>query len=190
MYYLKCKWLTVAGCEVTGARHWYAKFWKKATQRKRSIFFALRPGFRGLLAIWGKASRTSGTFGLTSSGRLWFSKVKMTWDHLVSCFPHPDLVKKDTPKEDFGGLVVVAACSCTDAIDRSSRAGYRLILVLTSLANQNAAFYLRQSGRLSGHQALATKGEFYSHSLVARLNTNATSIYRSEGCIFPNTFSA
>ncbi len=57
------------------------------------------------------------------------------------------------------------------------------------LANQNIASHLRKSGRLSGHHAQAAKGWFYSHSRVARLNTNATSKYRSEGSIFPYTFS-
>ncbi len=33
-----------------------------------------------------------------------------------------------------------------------------------------------QSGRLSGHNAKATEGEFYSHSRATRLNTNAISV--------------
>ncbi len=44
-----------------------------------------------------------------------------------------------------------------------------------ALANQNTACHLRQSGRLSDHHALAAKGEFYSHSRVVQLNTNASS---------------
>ncbi len=45
----------------------------------------------------------------------------------------------DTIKED----IVAATCAYTRAIDRSSRAGYRSIFLLTALANTRAG----QSGR-------------------------------------------
>ncbi len=44
---------------------------------------------------------------------------------------------------------VAVTCAYTLAIDRSSRAGHRSILVLTSFANTRAG----QSGRLSGDHA-------------------------------------
>ncbi len=81
------------------------------------------------------------------------------------------------------------AASCHFALHACNRSffarDYQSILVLTSLTNTRTG----QSGRLSSHHAYATEGEFYSHSRGARLNTNASSLYRSEGCIFPNTFS-
>ncbi len=55
--------------------------------------------------------------------------------------------------------VVAATFAYTRAIDRSSRAGYRSILLLTSLANTRAdqserlPTHLRQLGRLSGNHA-------------------------------------
>ncbi len=52
----------------------------------------------------------------------------------------------------------LTACPCARAIDRLSRAHRQ---PTRTLANQNAAAHLRQSGRLSGHHA---KCEFYSHS--------------------------
>ncbi len=53
---------------------------------------------------------------------------------------------------------VAATCAYTRAIDGSLRAGYRSILVLTSLANTRAdqserRLNLRQLGRLSGNNA-------------------------------------
>ncbi len=53
-----------------------------------------------------------------------------------------------------------------------------------ALTNQNAALRLRQSG----NHAQAAKGECYSHSRLARLNTNDTCEFRSLGYIIPNTF--
>ncbi len=41
------------------------------------------------------------------------------------------------------------------------------------LVDQNATSYLRQSGSLSASHTLSVKCEFYSHSRVSQLNTNA-----------------
>ncbi len=71
---------------------------------------------------------------------------------------------------------LAVTCLRTRAIDRSSRAGYRSIFVLTSLANtrtgQSECRVLPEP-ILSGHHAQAAKGEFYSQSRVKRQDTNA-----------------
>ncbi len=55
-------------------------------------------------------------------------------------------------KEDRREGIVAATCAYTRAIDRSSRAGYPTILVLTSLANTHA----HQSGRRLPHVPIRT----------------------------------
>ncbi len=81
---------------------------------------------------------------------------------------------------------LTAISTCTHAIDRYSRLRH---LPTRALAYQNAAYQLRQSGCLSGNHDQAAKVEFFSHSCVTQLNVN-TNVYRSKGCILPNTFSA
>ncbi len=57
------------------------------------------------------------------------------------------------------------------AVALFSRAGQQPTL---ALANQAVASHLRQSGCMRAPHVFAAKGEFYLHSRVARLNTNAT----------------
>ncbi len=72
---------------------------------------------------------------------------------------------------------VAASCKlrCKRAIDRSSRAGYRSILALTSLANTRAGQSERRVPPVPIRTPEAAKGEFYLHIRVTRLNMNAPS---------------